>query len=1545
LASSVETAARCLRLCQRGFHAHAAALAGGRGVAGKRDAFGGWDAGLEAVKRVADALAGSGEEARWLEASRGAVDGRDVVDVDGYVDYAVGRRAGVGGERGGAGGARVAYFEARAFEEAPGGASGAPPGEEEGDGDLVALLCREPSVGQGVEGLGGLAVGFGGVLPEVGDAEVEAAVREGRGWDGSGVVGAWEGEGGGDEAMGVSGDGEAGAWVGDIEGMDGAAFDDVDAMVRGPDGGAVPPQWETCRAAGGDATGRRLGAGDASVATAAARQPMLSGHGVGLAMAELQARVRGDKALEGVRGDAADEGDGDGEEERAEADLVRRCLLATCGVPSRAFDHLVFEGAPAAGAGTKLGALRPRLPTSRGLRSVGRALSRGGGVSRRTLGSCLGEFARAGSAALSLEYAGAALASAPGHVARALGSAVAQYLQVFRAAVLQAAGAAARRRGEALPAGWASASGPMADLGSMSTLEALSHTRALRAQVRAVDAIVRAVLEASVPAEGPAEAPQARVRVEGRGGDLSEFLETLAAFSPAVARLAQASSSSEWAGSGGGGIGSVGAGTPAFLGARALDVLHAQLQVCGRDPLTAPVVRALFVTVARPMLHHVHCWTTQVRVEDVFREFPLSTGPNPPRDAACPPAVVPGGGHAWWISRLHEAGPQASPSALPHVLRGVAHEVLGCGRSMSLLFAHPRTRELAAFVAASAPPLGLAADAVSAATFRGPGASASKHHGQYARLARLQSDFSEAAEAELARLSSQIAMERAQELAQRAGAAARLQKSLEDEDREEASSGQASGDEAEVGAANGEGGPAMGSKRLRRLSEAAALAESEAEYWRTIVEERTRSLHAVQRKIKGQRWLQLRAMHDQERTALWKSDRAQWRAELLRVQKEQEDLDRAEDGLVARLSRGDTSSPAGITAALADATPSQKMAAAGVSAGQVLSSSVAVKNEGTVQGERGSASGGGSGVRAKSLLYPDARPEELKDVLSAEQLQPGAETVAPRAVDAHTDILGAGDVVAQSAEEVVEAIVKDLIDVVLEGEGDEGDGNLTNIPESAQHASGLAEEPLVSSASADAETTSVAAFAADAGVDGAGEASLLAMVDGRAAPTLPTSRKSAVEVQDSPVEALLSLSVERIVLSVSRVADKGCALLLLRRCSLRDHLAAMRRYLLFAAGDFADSFCDGLFGGTASLQLPSVTLQHLVDDSVGQSVWRSDPLARALKAHNSKHRAMESEGKGSERYAGSGMGMTELLMGGDDDNDDDDGNGPFRDSATRLEHAFGDVTVDERRSGAGQRSAKENLDDYDYVTLGYDAEWPLSIVLSTEKCVDGYARVFRFLLRLARMRTVLRDLYAQTSALAGGRTGELDWAKQRSCVLFRHEVQHFISILHAYLMSQVVDVSWSELSAQIDALEDELLQEEVGGPRRGRAGAHAPAPSGADAGACFVERLVHVHEAYLARMKQRCLLDPEQRPVRLLIEDTFQRLLDFRTQLERDLAGGASATETYRNVYRMHSAFRRNTEFLYQVLAKVAGESGGKGVAHVRDLLVRLNYNEFFQDA
>ena len=231
--------------------------------------------------------------------------------------------------------------------------------------------------------------------------------------------------------------------------------------------------------------------------------------------------------------------------------------------------------------------------------------------------------------------------------------------------------------------------------------------------------------------------------------------------------------------------------------------------------------------------------------------------------------------------------------------------------------------------------------------------------------------------------------------------------------------------------------------------------------------------------------------------------------------------------------------------------------------------------------------------------------------------------------------------------------------------------------------------------------------------------------------------------------------------------------LLMGECDLPGRLRSIKRFFLFAQGDFYTHFLD-LVGVELSKRVGEVAVSKvkaLMDLAMRTTKALQDPYHEDFSCHLQQYSLVQK----LEAIHNTAAGAT---------------------------GAAGAAGV-----GLLAPSPSSSLHGFDSLTLGYAVGWPLSLVLS-KKTLTKYQLMFRHLLTIRHTERLLHTTWRNHQAAKGM---ELGRAYHASFAL-RHRMLHLFHSLAYYMMAEVLEPAWHRLELALCgvATVDEVLKLHAG---------------------------------------------------------------------------------------------------------------------------------------
>ena len=245
---------------------------------------------------------------------------------------------------------------------------------------------------------------------------------------------------------------------------------------------------------------------------------------------------------------------------------------------------------------------------------------------------------------------------------------------------------------------------------------------------------------------------------------------------------------------------------------------------------------------------------------------------------------------------------------------------------------------------------------------------------------------------------------------------------------------------------------------------------------------------------------------------------------------------------------------------------------------------------------------------------------------------------------------------------------------------------------------------------------------------------------------------------------------------------------------------------------------------------------------------------------------------------------------------------PARDATGATSASSPSSSSDARAASASFRVP--SLDGWDALELEYRVPWPLGLVV-TRDAIARYNRMFQYAFRLRRVLAALDEAWLELR-----RRG--DDARRRRLAACQSFARFLLNNLLTYLQVDVIEASHAEMLARIRA-----APEDVSNAQRAL-------------------------RACLARVAAQSFLDLER------VSDVVERVMALATRLARLVAAGHDAAddldavaEKEREAGEIAAAHERVAAELWRTLRSERLADDPKA-PHLRQLLLRLNFNDFF---
>lgn len=385
-----------------------------------------------------------------------------------------------------------------------------------------------------------------------------------------------------------------------------------------------------------------------------------------------------------------------------------------------------------------------------------------------------------------------------------------------------------------------------------------------------------------------------------------------------------------------------------------------------------------------------------------------------------------------------------------------------------------------------------------------------------------------------------------------------------------------------------------------------------------------------------------------------------------------------------------------------------------------------------------------------------------------------------------------------------------------------------------------------------------------------------------------------------PLSSSIYVSLAPLLSSQARLIDFSCLHLLFKEHKVRDHLMLQWRFQLLGDGLFTSELSHALFdpdmesgerkwgvarsGVSTGLRLgsrdtwpPASSELRLV--LMGLLTDRDDV---GIPPHTTSKKADSSESKDKELPGGLSFAIREL---------------------------------------AGEELVKcknpNSVEALDFLRLQYNPPAVLEAVI-TPRSLDKYDRLFKHLLRITRMTSVVRGLI-RDSTQRGSRISNTRSLTQR----FRIESQHFILALGDYSFQVGVGIPWHRFEKTLTRIEEYIDRGDVDRTMETARSLH---------------RLREQHEEVLDQILFSLFLSKKHSQAGKLLEDIFRTILSFATilQAEVTLDDKRRSQQQHRDrneksIAQLHLTFRKQAGGFVRYLRGLDGVNATKTRAKHRN--------------
>ncbi|KAK2764317.1 hypothetical protein FQN54_009009 [Arachnomyces sp. PD_36] len=380
-----------------------------------------------------------------------------------------------------------------------------------------------------------------------------------------------------------------------------------------------------------------------------------------------------------------------------------------------------------------------------------------------------------------------------------------------------------------------------------------------------------------------------------------------------------------------------------------------------------------------------------------------------------------------------------------------------------------------------------------------------------------------------------------------------------------------------------------------------------------------------------------------------------------------------------------------------------------------------------------------------------------------------------------------------------------------------------------------------------------------------------------------------------PLSSSIYVSLAPLLSSQARLTDFACLHLLFKEHKVRDHLMLQWRFQLLGDGQFTSQLSHALFdpemesgerkrgvarsGVSTGLRLgsrdtwpPASSELRLV--LMGLLTDRDDV---GIQPHMGDKKHTNTEAKAKE------------LPGG-------------------LSFAIRDLAGDDLIECKNPNS----VEALDFLRLQYNPPTVLQAVI-TPRSLDKYDRLFKHLLRLARMTSVVRGL-VRDSTHRRSRVSNTRSLTQR----FRIESQHFILAIEDYSFQVGVGVPWKRFERTLTRIEEYIDRGDVDSTMETAKSLH---------------RLREQHEEILDQILFSLFLSKKHAQAGKLLEDIFRTILSFATllQSEQQQQHRESRSLGEKTITQIHTTFRKQAGGFVRYLRSLDGVNASKSQAKHRN--------------
>jgi len=383
--------------------------------------------------------------------------------------------------------------------------------------------------------------------------------------------------------------------------------------------------------------------------------------------------------------------------------------------------------------------------------------------------------------------------------------------------------------------------------------------------------------------------------------------------------------------------------------------------------------------------------------------------------------------------------------------------------------------------------------------------------------------------------------------------------------------------------------------------------------------------------------------------------------------------------------------------------------------------------------------------------------------------------------------------------------------------------------------------------------------------------------------TSTTLRTEAMEVPRAPMEVVLEQSLLSHLRMNASLTNAAVLRVLMDEVHLMRHLAALRTFFFMTKGDVLHDFTANLF-------------------------WRLEyrqHLGKAMDLNTQLHEALTS----LEDY-----GCHNIRCDFDEE----------------IE-----ATIDAKD--------KYGIRALDALQLDYKTEWPLNLVISPA-AITQYNKVFTLLLQIKRAQFLLNRIAdtSKTTPLRGAHEFQL----------FQAELRHFVNNLHLYVMTRVLHSTWTEHKERIASAAniDELFATHTSYIEANLTRALLSSKGSENRVMQFIRSILGMVLEFTSVYRHYLELIGIKAERRALPEDAAPEPRDSDSEEvdgsgdsddDRQAEVDAQCAERMAAMDAIRGRFKQQHRLLMMILQKKV-EKGMQREMHLEDMLVRLNYNSYY---